>query len=152
MKLPEAMEQARQAHHGQTDKGGQPYIEHPLRVAYFVRRHGEDAMVVALLHDVFEDTTHKPTGLTLTQLDALHAITRREGEVYRDYIERCGANPLARRVKLSDLEDNLSQERMAALPERERLGLGKRYVKAMRYLLEREEAEQPKAGVAGWPE
>ena len=148
MNLMEAMEQAREAHEGQTDKCGKPYIEHPMRVAHAVRILGEDAIVVALLHDVIEDTDYALVGLTDPQNAALDAITRRDGEVYRDYIDRCGENPLARRVKMADLDDNLSPERQDGLPEGERLSMRERYIGAMRTLLALDETP----GGVGWPE
>jgi (p)ppGpp synthase/HD superfamily hydrolase len=146
----EAVEQARHAHYGQVDKAGRPYIEHVLRVAFAVRFQGEDAMVVAVLHDVLEDTDYEPTGLTPEQAVALDAITRREGEKYRDYVTRCGKNLTARRVKLADLNDNMTADRMAALPAREQKSLAKRYRDALRTLVALDTVGA--IGGAGWPE
>jgi (p)ppGpp synthase/HD superfamily hydrolase len=152
MKLPEAMEQARQAHYGQVDKGGKPYIEHPLRVAYSVRQWGVDAMVVALLHDVLEDTDYELTDLSAKQKEALDALTRQDGEVYADYVQRVSKNALATVVKVADLRDNMSSERMASLPDKEARGLWERYAKALELLTRRPQPVLRVLGGVGWPE
>ena len=103
------------AHDGQTDKGGRPYIEHPMAVADKVE--GEDLKVTALLHDVLEDT--RVTHDTLANLfgrriaDAVDALTRREGETYEAFIERVCQDDLARVVKLADLEHNMDLSRIS---------------------------------------
>ncbi len=108
---------ATKAHRTQVDKAGLPYILHPLRVmAAFVRTEEGDARMVAVLHDVVEDTditleALAVAGYPANVLQALDAISRRRGESYEDYIERVVRNELARRVKLADLRDNLDLER-----------------------------------------
>ena len=106
------------AHAGQVDKGGQPYILHPLRVMLACKTPTEQA--VAALHDVVEDS-----GLSLASIEtlfggeiaeAVDALTRREGEIYAHFIERCAANPLARTVKLADLADNMDLGRLGRDP------------------------------------
>ncbi len=109
---------ALEAHAGQTDKAGAPYITHPARVA--ARLAGDPpAEVVGWLHDVVEDT-----GVTLDDLAAefpagivaaVDAITKRDGEDRDDYYRRVAANPLARKVKHADLDDNSSPDRLAML-------------------------------------
>ncbi len=69
-------------------------------------------MIVAVLHDLMEDTDIPVSYLcrhkfTDPVIDALIYLTRRQDEPYHDYIERCAANPLARKVKMADLEDHL---------------------------------------------
>lgn len=101
------------AHEGQTDKTGRSFFEHCRRVADGVP--GEDAKVVAYLHDVVE----KGRGWTLDRLreegfspevlGAVDAMTRGEGEAWVDFVQRARANTLARPVKQADLEDNLAQ-------------------------------------------
>jgi len=109
-----ALRIATEAHKGQVDKGGKPYIEHPKRVSDAVKVYGDEAMIVALLHDVVEDT-----GTTLddlyhegfddTVLEAVDAITMRKGkESYDAYISRVKTNRLATLVKIADLTDNYS--------------------------------------------
>lgn len=123
------------AHADQLDKGGLPYIFHPLAVSRAVAGLGEDFEVVALLHDVWEDTDYQLTGLSVQQERALDAITQRKGEQgkegYFDYIRRCRENFIARVVKVADLQHNLSPERMDALSERQAASLRVRYRQAL---------------------
>lgn len=114
--LEDAILLAAQAHRGQTDKSGQPYILHPLRM--LARLRTEDEMIVAMLHDVVEDTPHtlddlRRAGYAEHILEAIDGLTRREGETYEDFIQRAKANPLALTVKLADLEDNMDIRRIA---------------------------------------
>lgn len=120
------------AHSGQQDKGGNPYILHPLRVMASMT--GEDHQVVAVLHDVVEDS-----GLTIDQIaedfgwtvaDAVGALTRREGEDYMAFIDRCARNPIARTVKLADLEDNMDIRRLGREPTAEDAKRQAKYVEA----------------------
>ena len=136
-KLTEAIELAAQAHAGQTDKAGQPYILHPLRVMLAMET--EDERVAAVLHDVVEDSQLVGHGDILALFgadihEAVFALTRQEGEPYPDFLQRCKANPIARRVKLADIADNLSPARSASLPDR----LRQRYI-AGRAALEAQE-------------
>ncbi len=116
--LEEAIALAVEAHRGQADKAGAPYILHPLRVMLGVA--GPVEQVVAVLHDVVEDS-----GWTLERLRergfppevcaALDALTRRPGESYEAFILRARADPIARTVKLADLEDNMDVRRLGEL-------------------------------------
>lgn len=114
--LERAIAIAAEAHAGQADMAGAPYILHPLRV--MLRMTTEDERIAAVLHDVVEDCPAFPIDrLAVARfspdvLAALDALTRREGESYGDFIERAGANPLARRVKLADLADNSDLSRL----------------------------------------
>ncbi len=113
MTYEDALEIAMAAHRGQKDKVGEPYIRHPLRVAERVE--GERAQVVALLHDVFEDTSvalDEIDGLDDEQREALRVLTRDASQPYGEYIDCVARNPLARAVKLADLADNV--ERLSA--------------------------------------
>ena len=104
------------AHERQMDKGGQPYILHPLRLMLAVN--SESARIVALLHDVVEDnptfTLEKLSlaGYSQDVLDALDCLTKRPGEHYSDFIDRIKPNVLARKVKLADLRDNMDVTRL----------------------------------------
>ncbi len=106
---------ARQAHASQTDKSGKPYIGHIERVAE--RMDEDDARCVALLHDVLEDTDVLQEA-DLRQLfgdaiaDGVLSVTKREGESYAVFVERAGANPLGRKVKIADLIDNSNLSRL----------------------------------------
>jgi (p)ppGpp synthase/HD superfamily hydrolase len=99
------------AHAEQVDKSGKAYILHPLRVMHRCQPHGDTAQIVAVLHDVVEDTwvtlEHlRALGFSEDAIAGVDAISHREGEEYFDYIERCIANRTAALVKLADLEDN----------------------------------------------
>lgn len=125
------------AHHGQVDKCGRPYLLHPVRVAVAVKRQGGNAELeaVALLHDVVEDTDWtledlESAGFPLVVLEAVDAITRRDGEDYVDYLLRVRENQLALAVKCADITDNLSAERLAQLDEVTRARLVRKYTRA----------------------
>lgn len=112
--LDRAIAFAAEAHAGQKDRGGASYIRHVLRVTGTVETAGgsEDDMIVAVLHDIVEDCAVTlddllREGLTETQLDAVDALTKRDGESYEDRVHRALRNPVARKVKVADIEDNL---------------------------------------------
>ena len=118
--LERAIALAAEAHAGQVDKAGAPYILHPLRLLLAVDAPTE--RIVAVLHDVVEDTLWtlealRAEGFTREVLDAVEALTRRAGESYEAFIERVAANPLARRVKRADLADNLDLGRLPVVTE-----------------------------------
>lgn len=113
--LEDAIALAVAAHQGQRDKAGQPYILHPLRV--MLRLSSDAERTAAILHDVVEDTPYtlerlRELGYPEDVLSALDCLTKREGETYERFIERVRPNPLARRVKLADLEDNMDVRRL----------------------------------------
>jgi len=110
-----AMEIARKAHAGQVDKGGKPYIQHPIAVAEMVST--EDEKVVALLHDVVEDTditldALSDEGFPIHIIKAIGAITRQKGENLISYISRVKKDPIAREVKKADLKHNMDLTRI----------------------------------------
>lgn len=136
--LEDAIVLATNAHRGQVDKAGRPYILHPLRVMLGVESLYE--RMAAVLHDVVEDTR-----VTLPDLidfgyprevtDAVDHLTRRTDETYAAFIDRCAVNPLALRVKIADVRDNLSPGRLALLSLKDSLRLSKRYERALTRLL-----------------
>lgn len=98
-------------HAGQLDKSNRPYILHPLRVGLSSLLDTDDERIVGFLHDTVKDTT-----VTLDQvsrnfpqhiIDAVDALTRRQGETYESFINRVKANEIARKVKIADIKDNL---------------------------------------------
>nr|WP_072513995.1 GTP pyrophosphokinase [Ndongobacter massiliensis] len=110
------------AHRGQKDKGGHPYFLHPLRVALGVE--GKDARIVALLHDVVEDSdyTFSDLGfLSKSQREALEILTHDKEVAYFDYIQTVKNNRIAREVKKSDLRQNMDLSRLSAVTEKDRL-------------------------------
>ena len=109
---------AAKGHMGQLDKGGHPYILHPTRVMLQCRTTEEKT--VAMLHDLLEDTTYtaedlKQEGFTEEVIAAVVCLTKTEGEDYTVYVERICQNPLAARVKLADLTDNMDLNRLPGL-------------------------------------
>ena len=110
------------AHVNQTDKAGQPYINHPIAVADKVG--GETEKIVALLHDVVEDTAFTlddihNAGFGEDVIAALDCITKRDGEPYADYLSRVAGNKIARAVKLADLAHNMDISRLPILTEKD---------------------------------
>ncbi len=120
--LEDAIALAVEAHRGQRDKAGQTYILHPLRV--MMRLETEAEQMAAILHDVVEDTPYtlerlRELGYPEEVLGALDCLTKREGESYEAFIERVRPHPLARRVKLADLEDNMDVRRLPSVGPKE---------------------------------
>lgn len=113
--LEDAIILAAWAHKGQTEFNGSPYIMHPLRVMMGVKT--ETGRMAAVLHDVVEDTTYtlddlRQAGYPEDVVAAVDSLSRREDESYSDYIQRLKQNPLAVRVKLCDLRDNMDLLRL----------------------------------------
>lgn len=136
MDIERAIEIAAAAHRGQTDKAGQPYILHPLRVMLACQ--GRAARIVAVLHDVIEDTDWTPEalraeGASEAILAALDTVTRRQDETYSEFIERAAQNEIGRAVKIADLHDNLDLSRIA-LPTQADFARMDRYRAALRHL------------------
>ena len=115
------------AHHGQVDKSGLPYVHHPLHLAE--RMDDEDSTVIALLHDVVEDTKYtikeiRGMGFGETVVEALVLLTHDPSVPYFEYVKSIADNPLATKVKLADLEHNSDTTRLNHEPtatDRERL-------------------------------
>ena len=135
-----ATELAAEKHAGQFDKAGQPYMSHLLRVRDALAGHGETAMIAGVLHDILEDTEMTAgdlawEGVPAAAIEAVEAVTRREGETYMDLIRRAAAHPLGRLVKLADNADNADEARLALLPAGQAGSLRKRYARARQVLL-----------------
>lgn len=134
--LERAISIAVQAHYGQRDKSGDLYILHPLRM--MMQMDTEEEMITAVLHDVVEDSDWtlaklQAEGFSENILTALDALTKRENEAYTDFIERTAVNPIARRVKLVDLQDNMRITRLQEIAEKDLSRLVK-YHKAWKLL------------------
>jgi guanosine-3',5'-bis(diphosphate) 3'-pyrophosphohydrolase len=134
--LERAIEIASRAHAGQRDKAGAPYILHPLRV--MLRVETDTERIAAVLHDVVEDSTWtleqlRSEGFAPEVLEAVEALTRRPEESYEQFVLRAGAHPIARRVKIADLTDNLDPSRIAAPTEHDRARMD-RYRRAIAVL------------------
>lgn len=103
------------AHEGQTDKAGEPYILHPLRM--MLRLSSTEDRITAVLHDVIEDSPISLDDLRAQNfpekiIEALNHVTKIPEESYDDFIKRAATNPISRRVKLVDLEDNSNLARI----------------------------------------
>ncbi len=123
--LEKAIEIAVSAHAGQMDKAGAPYILHPLRM--MLRMSSPTEMMVAVLHDVVEDCDGwtearlKEEGIPPEVVAAVSSVTKlpeEEGDYIR-FIRRAANNPVARRVKLADLEDNMDLGRISNPTEKD---------------------------------
>jgi Guanosine polyphosphate pyrophosphohydrolases/synthetases len=131
--LEQAIKTAVRAHEGQSDRAGMPYILHPLRVMH--RMDTLEEKITAVLHDTVEDTP-----LTIEDLHrmgfpepiavAVETLTRRENEEYEEYIDRVLSNPLAVKVKIADLKDNMDLTRLREVKEHDIIRINK-YIKAL---------------------
>lgn len=113
--LERAIQIAAAAHAGQTDKAGEPYILHPLRV--MLRVHTEHERITAVLHDVVEDSPVTlaelaAAGFPPAVIDAVAALTKQPGETRILAAKRAAANPIARNVKLADNAENMDLSRI----------------------------------------
>lgn len=113
--LERAIAIAAEAHAGQTDKGGQPYVLHPLRV--MLRVATESERIAAVLHDVVEDSDVSLEALSAQGFSddvvcAVEALTKRPGETRLEAAHRAAANAIARVVKLADNAENLDVSRI----------------------------------------
>ncbi|WES98729.1 phosphohydrolase [Chryseobacterium arthrosphaerae] len=134
--LEKAISIAVQAHAGQTDKSGKPYILHVLRV--MMKGKSEDEMIGWILHDLVEDTDWtfeqlKEEGFPQHIIAALELVTRKDREKYSDFIQRISGNPLAVAIKLNDLDDNMNVNRLNEVTVKDAERLSK-YINARKYL------------------
>jgi (p)ppGpp synthase/HD superfamily hydrolase len=154
MTLGEAIKLASRHHEGQLDKGGQPYILHPLAVMFKLIEAGitnETYLKVAVLHDVAEDTTmieqidkwHKWHTLTAEEKEALDLLNHKADpmvgdlEDYQNYINAISNNEIATKVKIADLRHNLDLNRIIKVNE-DNFNLRRinKYLKALKTLEE----------------
>ena len=134
--IEEAIRIAVEAHRGQKDRAGAPYILHPLRMMFRMQTDAE--RMVAVLHDVVEDTDWtlddlRGRGFAEEVVAAVDHLTRRDDESYEEFVERAGRHPIARRVKIADLEDNMDIRRTGEVTEKDTERLTK-YHRAWRRL------------------
>ena len=134
--LEQAITFATKAHAGQTDKAGETYMRHPLRVMQQMETDRE--RVVAVLHDVAEDTPKTLDDIEakfdVTIREAVDALTRRDSEdTYESFIQRAATNDLARGVKIADIEDNMDLTRLSSVNQ-ELLEKQQKYHWAWQYL------------------
>ncbi len=134
--LERAVAIAAEAHSGQVDKAGAPYILHPLRL--LLRMATNEERIVAVLHDVVEDSEWsfdrlRAEGFSEIVIEGVDSVTRRQGETYQEFVLRGGRNPLGRRVKLADLRDNSDLSRITNPTKKDRDRVAK-YQRAMALL------------------
>ena len=125
-----------QAHKGQVDKSGLPYVFHPFHLAE--QMNDEITTIVALLHDVVEDTPVAPDdlrdqGFPEEAVAAIRLMTHDKGVPYLEYVARIKENPIARTVKLADLRHNSDLSRLDEVGEKD-LARVEKYKKAMELL------------------
>ena len=123
-----AMQIAFSIHRDQCDKGGLPYIYHPVHIAE--QMDTEDEICVALLHDVMEDSSMRPEdlrreGFSDRIITALLLLTHKENIPYREYIAAIKTNPLAAKIKLADLRHNTDISRLETIDEKVKCRLQK---------------------------
>ena len=126
------------AHQGQYDKGGVPYIFHPIHLAE--QMDTEDECIVALLHDVVEDTDVTMEDLesefSKDVMDAIKLLTHDKNEDYMEYVKRIKTNEIARKVKMADLKHNSDKTRIGSDLVKEEKSKGGLYKEAYKYLSE----------------
>ena len=135
-KIKKALEIAFDAHKDQVDKAGLPYIYHPFYLA--TQMETEDSIIVALLHDVVEDSHYtfeeiESYGFSPSIISALRLLTHEDSEDYIAYIHRVKENELARIVKLADLKHNSDVSRLSHMDDKARERLN-RYVESIKIL------------------
>ena len=135
-KTKKAMKLCYEAHKDQVDTTGVPYVFHPFHVAEQMT--SEASTIVALLHDVVEDTDYTlddiaAAGFGKEIVDAVALMTHEDDVPYLDYVANLKDNPIAREVKLADLAHNSDQSRLGEIDEETRQRLEK-YKKAIALL------------------
>ena len=134
--LVKAIQIAVSAHKEQVDKSGQPYILHLIRV--MDAGEIEQEKICGVLHDLVEDTDWtfeklENEGFSEEIISALKCVTKQENEAYDVFISRIKENPLAIKVKLNDLRDNMDITRLVHITKKDRERLNK-YLKAYQEL------------------
>lgn len=124
------------AHKDQVDKSGIPYVYHPYHLAEQMET--EETIVVALLHDVVEDTDYtfndlQKMGFPDSVIEALRLMTHDPKIPYLDYVKKMKANPVASAVKLADLKHNSDLSRLNRIDETA-LARVQKYEKAIQIL------------------
>ena len=127
-----------EAHKKQVDKSGMPYVFHPFHLAEQMQT--EETTVVALLHDLVEDTDYTiedlvSMGFSKNITDAIALMTHADDVAYMDYVRRIKNNPIAKVVKLADLKHNSDLTRLDVVDEKA-LSRKEKYLKAIKLLEE----------------
>lgn len=131
--LANAIALAAERHRGQFDRGGMPYILHPLKVMHYLKTDDLELMAVAVLHDVIEDTPTtyqelRALGMSERVIEAVRILTKVPGQAPDEYLAGIKTNLDAVRVKLADLRHNTDIRRLKGVSEKDAQRLDK-YVK-----------------------
>ena len=115
---------ATNAHAGQFDRGGNPYILHPLKVMHYLKTTDEELMCMALGHDVVEDTgvtfqELREAGMSERVIEGIRSLTKMPGQTYEEYKQGVFANVDAMRVKMADLRHNTDIRRLKGVTEKD---------------------------------
>ncbi len=115
---------ATNAHAGQFDKGGNPYILHPLKVMHYLKTDDEELMCIALGHDVIEDTSVtyrdlREAGISERVIAGIRALTKQPGQTYDEYKQEVFSNEDAMRVKMADLRHNTDIRRLKGIQDKD---------------------------------
>jgi (p)ppGpp synthase/HD superfamily hydrolase len=129
--LANAIALASEKHKGQFDKGGMPYILHPLKVMHYLKTDDIGLMCIAVLHDVIEDCDvtwqelYDVYGMSDRVVNGVLALTKIPGQHLDEYMSAIKANPDAIKVKLADLRHNMDARRLKGVTEKDRARLDK---------------------------
>ena len=128
--LANAIALASEKHKDQFDKGGMPYILHPLKVMHYLKSDDMELMAMAVLHDVVEDTDVtfadlRELGMSERVIVGVKALTKMPGQTPSEYLAGIKANPDAVKVKLADLRHNMDARRLKGVTEKDRARLDK---------------------------
>lgn len=120
--LAKAIQIAVNAHKGQMDRAGKPYIQHPLRLMNNV--HTTEEKIVAILHDVIEDTditadNLKEAGIPEALVTEIQTLTHDPAVEYDSYVEKIAQHKIARKVKMADLKDNMDITRLNIITDKD---------------------------------
>jgi len=123
-----AIEIAVEAHKGQKDKAGMPYVLHPLRLMFKMESNNEK--IAALLHDVVEDSDWalddlKKEGFNSDVIEAVSLLTRDEKDSYDEFIQKAVSNPISKNVKIADINDNLDLNRIDKISDKDYIRIKK---------------------------
>lgn len=124
-------------HKDQVDKSGMPYVFHPFHLAE--QMDDEETTITALLHDIVEDTNTtfedlRKLGFSDNVINALKLMTHDKNVDYFEYVKNISKNPIARKVKIKDLEHNMDTSRLDEVTDKD-LERVKKYKKCYKYLL-----------------
>jgi (p)ppGpp synthase/HD superfamily hydrolase len=122
--LAKAIALASEKHMGQFDKGGMPYILHPLKVMHYLKSDDMELMAIAVMHDVVEDSDVTFTdlysmGFSIRVVETLRLLTKIKGQSHREYVDGIKTNKDAIAVKLADLRHNSDIRRLKGITDKD---------------------------------